>query len=108
MLDELRSSFIDGHFVAASTARDLINPTDEQAFHTVADATSADVDTAAQNAYVAWENTWRDLSPGQRSELLHRLANLIEANAPQLAALDSRSMGKPIAAARGEVLMGAR
>ena len=109
MLNDLRSSFINGGFAPAKgAARELVNPADEKAFHTVTDATASEVDAAARGAFTAWERSWRDLPPGERSDLLHRLANLIEANAPQLAELDSRSMGKPLAAARGEVLMGAR
>src|SRR5688572_4969387 len=109
MLGELRSSFIDGEFMGSlGSVRELINPADEKPFHAIADATAADVQIAAQGAHQTWENGWRDLPPGQRSELLHRLANLIEANAAQLAETDSRSMGKPLVAARGEVLMGAR
>jgi betaine-aldehyde dehydrogenase len=109
MPDEPRSSFINGSFVAAKGAtRELINPADERPFHTIGDATVGDVEIAAEGARSAWESGWRDIAPGQRSDLLHRLANLIEANAARLAELDSRSMGKPIAAARGEVLMGAR
>jgi acyl-CoA reductase-like NAD-dependent aldehyde dehydrogenase len=109
MLEELRSSFINGCFISgAGRMRELVNPANEKPFYTVADATVRDVEIAANGAHGAWENSWRDLAPGQRSDLLHRLANLIEANATQLAELDSRSMGKPIAAARGEALMGAR
>ena len=109
MLENLRSSFVNGHFLSAKGAtRELVNPADERPFHNVTDAMVNDVDTAAEGAFVAWEKGWRDLTPGERSELLHRLAGLIEANAQEIAEVDSRSMGKPIAAARNEVLMGAR
>jgi betaine-aldehyde dehydrogenase len=109
MFEGLRSSLINGEFASAKgDTRDLINPANEQAFHTVTDATSDDVDAAAEGAFKVWEGGWRELTPGNRSELLHRLANLIEKNADQLAEVDSCSMGKPIAGARGEVLMGAR
>jgi acyl-CoA reductase-like NAD-dependent aldehyde dehydrogenase len=109
MRAELRSSFINGSFAPGKGAtRELINPADEQPFHEVGDAAPTDVDVAAEGAFATWEGSWRDATPGQRSEMLHRLANLIESNAAELAELDSRSMGKPVAAARGEVLMGAR
>lgn len=109
MLASLRASFINGAFSPAKGAtRELINPADETAFHTLTDATASDVDSAAESAHEAWIREWRDLAPGARSDRLHRLANLIESNAATIAELDSRSMGKPIAAARGEVLMGAR
>ncbi len=109
MLQDLRASFINGAFAPEKgDARELINPADEKPFHSVTDATMGEVDSAGEGAYAAWDDGWRDLTPGERADRLHRLANLIEANAQQIAELDSRSMGKPIAAARGEALMGAR
>src|SRR5690242_4166755 len=109
MLEDLGSSLIDGNFAVNSGAsRELINPADERPFHAVADASVQEVEAAVKGAAGTWETGWRDLAPGARSEILHRLAGLIEANARQIAELDSRSMGKPIGAARDEVLMGAR
>lgn len=109
MLEQLTASLIaDTDRGTASTTRELIDPATENAFHALADASREDVDRAAHLASQAWEQSWRTVPPGVRAELLHRLANLIEANADTLASLDSRSMGKPLSAARGEVLAGAR
>lgn len=109
MLADLLSSFINGGFAPAKGGmRELINPTDESPFHALADASLHDVDIAAEGAHDAWVSGWRDLAPGARSDALHRFANLIETNADLIGELDSLSMGKPIAAARGEALMGAR
>src|SRR5690349_16150148 len=109
MLLQLTGSLI-GDTVSGTTApsRELINPATEETFHALEDASPNDVDRAAHFAHNAWEQTWRALTPGVRAGLLHRLANLIEANAEGLASLDSQSMGKPLSAARGEVLAGAR
>src|SRR5215210_2105917 len=110
MLDDLTTSWIDGcpSPPRAAVSRELIDPATEEPFHAVHDASPQDVDAAARGAQRAWESGWRDLPPGARSDLLRRLADLIEAHAAELGALDSRSMGKPIAAARGEAQMGAR
>lgn len=109
MLQQLTASLInDAITTTAPARRELINPATEEPFHSVADAAPADVDRAAHIAHQAWEQSWRTSTPGTRADLLHRLANLIEANADTLADLDSRSMGKPLSAARGEVLAGAR
>ena len=104
MLEQLTASLIaDTDRGTTSATRELINPATEDAFHALADASREDVDRAAHLASQAWEQSWRTVTPGARTELLHRLANLIEANADTLASLDSRSMGKPLSAARGEV-----
>ncbi|MGV3531736.1 MAG: aldehyde dehydrogenase family protein [Chthoniobacteraceae bacterium] len=109
MIHELTGSFIDGRTRASSCDRNvLINPATEETFHELADAGRADVAEAAASADRAWRNEWRDLAPGKRSDALFRFAELIEKNADLLAELDSRSMGKPLTAARGEVISGAR
>ncbi|MDP9383992.1 MAG: aldehyde dehydrogenase family protein, partial [Actinomycetota bacterium] len=48
---------------------------------------------------------WRALAPGDRSRLLHRLANLLEERLEELAVLEARNAGKPIGDARGEMGM---
>ena len=44
---------------------------------------------------------WLDATPRERSEMLLKLADVIDENADELAALESRNV-KPIAAARDE------
>src|SRR4051794_19567238 len=48
---------------------------------------------------------WRALDPGDRSALLHRLANALEEKVEDLARLEARNAGKPISDARGEMGM---
>jgi acyl-CoA reductase-like NAD-dependent aldehyde dehydrogenase len=67
-----------------------------------ADAEVADAAVArAKAAYPAW----RAVSPADRSRLLHRLADALEAQLEPLARLEARNAGKPIGAARGEMGM---
>jgi acyl-CoA reductase-like NAD-dependent aldehyde dehydrogenase len=108
MIDLLTGPLLNGEFLHCSVSRGLVNPATEQPFHTVCNAHPEDVHSAAGTALATWEGGWRDLAPGARAALLHRLAQLIEQNAAELGALDSQSMGKPLAAAQGEVLAGAR
>lgn len=56
----------------------------------------ADAVDAAKRAFPAWSAS----SPGERSRLLLRLAELIDANLESLAQAESRDTGKPIALAR--------
>jgi len=48
---------------------------------------------------------WRDVTPADRSRLLRRVATLVEEHAEELAQIESRNVGKPIAGARGEIGM---
>lgn len=46
------------------------------------------------------EGPWRRTSGPQRSRLLHRLADLLEQHADELALLESRDNGKPVHVAK--------
>lgn len=48
------------------------------------------------------EGPWPRMGHAERGALLHRLADLVEENAEELALADSRDMGKPVADARGK------
>ena len=48
---------------------------------------------------------WRDVTPADRTRLLRRFAEQVEAHAEELALLETRNVGKPIADSRGEVAM---
>lgn len=110
MLSDLHASLINGRFLCSgeTAPRELIDPSTELAFHAVHDAHVSDADIAAKGAQAAWEDEWRDLTPGARADALFKLSALIEQYADEIAALDSRAMGKPLASARGEVLAGAK
>ena len=67
----------------------------------VARGTVRDADRAVRAARRAFDHgPWALLSPDERGALLHRLADLLLGHADELAELDSRDMGKPIAQAR--------
>jgi acyl-CoA reductase-like NAD-dependent aldehyde dehydrogenase len=55
----------------------------------------------ARGAFAAW----RAIDPGARSRLLPGLADTIEGRTEELATLEARNVGKPIADARGEIQM---
>jgi betaine-aldehyde dehydrogenase len=56
---------------------------------------------AARSAFPAW----RAIDPAERSAVLHGLANALESHVEELATLEARNAGKPIADARGEMGM---
>ena len=46
---------------------------------------------------------WLETTPQERSELILKLADALEANAEELAQLESQNVGKPLPAARDEI-----
>ncbi|HEX8520784.1 MAG TPA: aldehyde dehydrogenase family protein [Tepidisphaeraceae bacterium] len=101
--------FIDGQTLTSSGDRiSIINPATDQPWHEVSSATIADVDQAVTSAHRTFNQTWRDLTPGKRREILFSIARLIRDHAEDFAQLDMKSVGKPIADARDEVALGAR
>lgn len=85
----------------------LTDPARGEVFHHVVTVTPSSVEAAAQAAHRTFRGEWRDLAPGARATLLHRLAALIEENADAIGEAETRSMGKPITASIGEAKAGA-
>jgi len=72
------------------------NPATGEAITEVAEARQADIDRAVASAReVMADKGWRRISPHKRSRLLWKLADAIEANADELAALETADNGKP-------------
>jgi 1-pyrroline dehydrogenase len=61
-----------------------------------------DVDRAVAAANTALP-AWLDSTPKERSELLHKLADVLDENAEELAQLESLNVGKPMMASRDEM-----
>lgn len=85
----------------APQARDTfaaINPATEKRIATVACADRNDVDLAVAAAREAFDDgPWSRLSGGDRAAILWRIADLIEADAANLAALETMEIGRPLA-----------
>ncbi|MCA3846080.1 MAG: aldehyde dehydrogenase family protein, partial [Burkholderia sp.] len=89
--------FIDGRFVDAVDRGtiDVLNPHDGSVIAKIAAATAADVDLAVEAATRAFPK-WSAMPAAERGRLLLRLADAIEANAEELAQLESLDTGHPI------------
>jgi aldehyde dehydrogenase (NAD+) len=78
-----------------------VNPSTGEEICQIAEADAADVDKAVNAARRAFEHgAWRKIPASERGRLLHRLADLIEKNADELAALESLDNGKPLSIAK--------
>ena len=90
--------WIDGQWVDSQGGDLMIieNPATGEKLAEVVDASPADVDRAVQAAQTAfYDGRWSKLTPGERSLALWKLADLIEAQAAELARLESENTGKP-------------
>jgi len=86
----------------------LIDPATEETFAGIFTADVRDAETAVAGAQRAFDQTWRDLAPGKRAEILFQIARLIRDHLEELAQLETRNIGKPISDARDEVGLSAR
>jgi 1-pyrroline dehydrogenase len=101
---EKHKNLIGGEFVDAADGgtAEIINPATGETIAEVPQGTEADVDRAVEAAKKAWPE-WKETTPQERSEILLKLADLIDEHTEELAEIESRNVGKPIAAARDEM-----
>ncbi|MBX5479142.1 MAG: aldehyde dehydrogenase family protein, partial [Pyrinomonas methylaliphatogenes] len=90
--------FIGGQWVDAESGKTFnsINPATGEVLAEVAEADKADIDKAVEAARRAFEGRWSKVSARDRGRLLYKLAQLIDARAKELAALETADNGKPI------------
>ena len=94
---------IDGAWVDAASGRtfEVRDPSSNAVVARVAEGDAIDIDRAVSAARGAFEDSdWSRMKPVDRERLLHRLADLIEHNADELAELESIDNGKSIVIAR--------
>ena len=81
---------------AHSGQRDaVINPATGDVIAEVASSGAADVAAAVDAASAAFP-AWSALTPRSRSEILHKVAYVIEENIDELSSLESQNVGKPM------------
>jgi aldehyde dehydrogenase (NAD+) len=91
--------FIGGQWVPAQSGKtfDTLDPASEEVIASVAEADAADVDLAVKAARKQFETgEWSKMDARDRGRLINKLADLIEEEADELAALESLDNGKPI------------
>ncbi|HJX48162.1 MAG TPA: gamma-aminobutyraldehyde dehydrogenase [Gaiellaceae bacterium] len=97
-------NLVGGEWVDAASGEtmDVINPATGETIADVPRCSAEDVDRAVAAANTALP-AWLDATPKERSELLHKLADVLDANAEELAQLESLNVGKPLMASRDEM-----
>lgn len=99
--------FINNEYVKGAEGKtfETVNPADEKVITSVHEATEKDVDTAVAAARAAFEGEWRRVTPSDRGRLLNKLADLIERDIEQLAAIESLDNGKALTMAKVDLSM---
>jgi 1-pyrroline dehydrogenase len=95
---------IGGEFVesASGETMDVIAPATGEVIASVPQCSAEDVDRAVAAAKDVWP-AWSEKTPKERSELLHRMADVMDEHAEELAQLESVNVGKPLMASRDEM-----
>lgn len=84
------------------------NPYTTKPWAEIAQASADDVREAVEAARACFDKTWSKTSGLERARLLHRLADLIEANGPEIAAAETRDNGKVIRETTSQLVFLAR
>src|SRR5215470_4768840 len=95
---------IGGSFVDAASGEtlDVSNPANAQVIAKVPASSKEDVDRAVDAADKAFL-TWRQTTPQDRSLILLKIADSLEAAADEIGRLESANAGKPVGAAIDEI-----
>ena len=87
---------IGGETIQSDSMLPVIDPATGEEIGAVPEAAPKLVDQAVTVARAAMHGPWRSLTPSDRAGLLYRLAELIQAEADELAKLESIDNGKPL------------
>ena len=96
-MDDRYLLYIDGQWVEGKGNKTFEThcPANGEFLSVCVDAGLEDVDDAVQAAWKAWP-AWKEVSPGERSAMLWKIADLIDENAAGLALIETMDNGKPI------------
>lgn len=96
-LEQVQRLLINGQWHAASDehTEDIFNPSSGKIITTAATATIEDANRAVAAARTSFDNhCWTRLTPAHKARVLWRVADLIEANAREIAELEMLDAGK--------------
>ena len=98
---EQLTNFINGKFMQPKTEEylDVFEPATGQVYSKVPNSNSTDIDVAFQAANAAFPG-WSKLTVTDRSQYLHKIAELLEHQLDNFANYESRDTGKPVTLAQ--------
>lgn len=96
-LEREHGFLIGGQWTTGSSQRiDVLDPATGEKISTIAHASREDVDQVVASARAGFESSdWRKMPPAERAAIMRRAADLVLANAEELAYLETLDNGKP-------------
>ena len=93
---------IGGKWLEAASGRtfETRNPATGELLANIAEGDAEDIERAVAAARAAFNGPWRRFKPAERQRLLLKLADLVERDIEEFAALDTLDMGAPISRTR--------
>jgi acyl-CoA reductase-like NAD-dependent aldehyde dehydrogenase len=97
-------NFVGGEWVDATGGEtmEVLNPATGETIAEVPRSSAEDVDRAVQSAKKALPE-WLETTPGERAEMLLKLADALEQHGDEIAELESQNVGKPLSYAKDEI-----
>ncbi len=101
----MSTHYIDGRNVSAFCGQSIpvYSPVTGHAYAEIARGTPQDIDLAVKAARAAVNGHWGQLSATERGRILVRIGNGVLENIDELAAIEAKDTGKPIALARKDI-----
>jgi 1-pyrroline dehydrogenase len=96
--------FVGGEWsdAASGETMEVLNPATEEVIAEVPRCGAEDVDRAVAAAKAVLPE-WLETTPAERAEILLELADLLDEHAEEIAAIESRNVGKPLSYAKDEI-----
>lgn len=97
--------FINGRYVSGQTGETIpkLAPATGEEFARIACGNAADIDAAVAAARTAFEGAWGRLTAAERGRLIAKLSLKVQDHAEELAKLEARDTGKPMAQAKADI-----
>lgn len=87
---------------------DVLSPVDGETYSAIPRGRAGDIDLACKAARAALDGGWGKLTALERGRLLLRLSDKILEHVDELTAIEARDTGKPMTAARNDIIVLAR
>ena len=106
----MQKLFIGGKWREAETDDTLpvVDPSTGQTYDAIPRGRASDIDAAVRAARAAYEGAWGAMTAIDRGRILSKMAALISASHEELALIEARDTGKPMAQARADITLTAR
>jgi aldehyde dehydrogenase (NAD+) len=106
----MKQMYIGGRWIGARDERTIpvVSPADGEAFERIPRGGAHEVDLAVAAARAALDGPWGRMTATERGRVLVRIGEAVLANEDELARLEARDTGKPMATARNDIRVLAR